>query len=346
MFEKITIENFRGIRKSRIEGLNSVNLFFGKNNCGKSSFLEAVFLLAGQSNPGLPITINNLRNYGRFSEQDLSMEFYQLAKDKSIRISSEGDTSRALEISMVSSRGNEVELDALKTGISDPKAQYHGYQLRYKRDDTSKTYQSAVIIEEGSQKAKMNVDAAYEETLYAKYLPASSVSTPLADAFSVVVKEKKEKEITSILQGLEPKIADIQLVNQDLMVDVGLKERLPINMLGDGIRKLISIVLSVYECRNGILLIDEVDNGFHYSVMPNLWKAIISTAKANHVQVFATTHNIDSMKGLSAVLKENSDMRSDIAAFKLLKKKDDELMGLRYDYETFDFSIQQEIEMR
>ncbi len=49
MIENIEIENFRGIRRGRIDGLSRVNLFFGKNNCGKSSLLEALFLVCGQS---------------------------------------------------------------------------------------------------------------------------------------------------------------------------------------------------------------------------------------------------------------------------------------------------------
>lgn len=53
-FNEIDISSFRGIRQAHIEGLRLVNLFFGKNNCGKSSVLDAVFLISGLSNPKLP----------------------------------------------------------------------------------------------------------------------------------------------------------------------------------------------------------------------------------------------------------------------------------------------------
>lgn len=53
MFKTIEIEWFRGIKHSKVEGLKQLNLFFGKNNCGKSSLLDAVFLISGLSNPKL-----------------------------------------------------------------------------------------------------------------------------------------------------------------------------------------------------------------------------------------------------------------------------------------------------
>lgn len=78
MFKSIEIERFRGIKHSRIDGLGQVNLFFGKNNCGKSSLLDAIFLISGLSNPKLPININLLRSYQRFEPSDMALDFYEL----------------------------------------------------------------------------------------------------------------------------------------------------------------------------------------------------------------------------------------------------------------------------
>ena len=63
MFSRIEIERFRSIRYARIEGFKQINLFFGKNNCGKSSLLESLFLVSGLSNPLLPMHINIMRGY-------------------------------------------------------------------------------------------------------------------------------------------------------------------------------------------------------------------------------------------------------------------------------------------
>ena len=66
MISGIQIARFRGINRSEIKDLSQVNLFFGKNNCGKSSLLEALFLVCGQSNPLLPVSLNAIQTVNRY----------------------------------------------------------------------------------------------------------------------------------------------------------------------------------------------------------------------------------------------------------------------------------------
>ncbi len=96
MFKSLEIRNLRGIKSANIEGLSQINLFFGKNNCGKSTVLEALFLISGQSNPTLPLSINSMRNYSKFAEEDLNIEFYNLDPRNKISISTTGDENRYL----------------------------------------------------------------------------------------------------------------------------------------------------------------------------------------------------------------------------------------------------------
>lgn len=114
--------------------------------------------------------------------------------------------------------------------------------------------------------------------------------------------------------------------------------------MGDGARKIVSLLTAVYDCKNGALLVDEISNGFHYSVMRNLWKVLIDAAVKNNTQLFITTHDTDSIKGLrDAALDEYNDI---VAAFKLLKTSDDELKAYHYSLKSLDYSINQEIEVR
>ena len=92
------------------------------------------------------------------------------------------------------------------------------------------------------------------------------------------------------------------------------------------------------------VIIDEISNGFHYSVMRDLWKVLIDAVVNNHTQLFATTHDVDSIKGLrDAALDTYRDI---VATFKLLKTNNDELKAYHYSLESLDYSINQEIEVR
>ena len=78
IYKDIEIQNFRGIKKLAIKNLSNVNLFVGKNNCGKTSVLEAIFLTTGISNPQLSITIDVLRNLNHDEADDFRFIFYDM----------------------------------------------------------------------------------------------------------------------------------------------------------------------------------------------------------------------------------------------------------------------------
>jgi AAA15 family ATPase/GTPase len=139
-------------------------------------------------------------------------------------------------------------------------------------------------------------------------------------------------------------VKDFIFTEEGIFVDIGIEKRIPINMMGDGVRKIVSLLTVIYDCRDGIVLIDEISNGFHYSVMSNLWNVIIKAAIKNNTQLFITTHDYDSIKGLRDTALNIYD--ENVATFKLLRTSDDELKALHYSLESVDYSINQEIEIR
>ena len=110
------------------------------------------------------------------------------------------------------------------------------------------------------------------------------------------------------------------MVANKIMVDVGFPKLLPINLMGDGIRKIFSLLVLMYISRDGIILIDEIDNGFHYSAMRQLWSAILISAKEFNTQVFATTHNEDSIRGLVQSVSNQDISQNLISAYKIINK--------------------------
>jgi AAA15 family ATPase/GTPase len=111
MFDSVKIERFRGINHADISGFRLVNLFFGKNNCGKSSLLEAVFLACGQSNPLLPLNINSFRDYKKIQKKDISLDYYKLDTEKDIQITLCNEESRNLSISFFEQIAPDIKLD-------------------------------------------------------------------------------------------------------------------------------------------------------------------------------------------------------------------------------------------
>ena len=77
--------------------------------------------------------------------------------------------------------------------------------------------------------------------------------------------------------------------------DIGLPELVPLSMMGEGMTRVTRILLGISDVAGGIILIDEIENGIHYSVLHKVWSAIADAAERAQVQVFATTHSFECM---------------------------------------------------
>ena len=133
MFNKIKIERFRGIRYASIEGFKQINLFFGKNNCGKSSLLESLFLASGLSNPLLPINVNFIRDYGKSNFNDLILNFYNLDSKQPISIQLIDGEIRNLNITLFKENQENITLNTDNANIlSNVEEGKYGLKLDFK----------------------------------------------------------------------------------------------------------------------------------------------------------------------------------------------------------------------
>ncbi len=344
MFDKIEINHFRGIRHASIEGFKQINLFFGKNNCGKSSLLESLFLVSGVSNPLLPVHVNFMRGYGKVRLNDLKLDFYNLDSTRPIHIRIENKEKRDLRINLFERNQNSVSLNAENANIlSNVEEGIYGLKFDFEINDQH--FDSQLRFDhKNSTDAKRIVPNKYVESLRCTYLSPKYDFNASIQGLKNILQNKHEHFIAEGLRLIEPRVKDFTFTDNEMLVDIGLAKRIPVNMMGDGARKIVSLLTAVYDCKDGALLVDEISNGFHYSVMCSLWKVLINAAIRNNTQLFATTHDVDSIKGLrDAELGNNRDI---VAAFKLLKTSDDELKAYHYSLESLDYSINQEIEVR
>lgn len=342
MFTKIEIERFRGIRHASIEGFKQINLFFGKNNCGKSSLLESLFLASGLSNPLLPIRVNVMRGYSKARLNDLKLDFYNLDTSRPIHIRMENEEKRDLSISLFEQSQNNVSINADDNNILS-NVQEGKYGLKFDFKVNGRHYESQIRFDSAnSTEATSIVSDRYAESLRCTYLSPKYDFNASIQGLKNILQNKDEHFIVEGLKIIEPRVTDFIFADNEMLVDIGLAKRIPVNMMGDGARKIVSLLTAVYVCKDGALLVDEISNGFHYSVMGSLWKVLINAAVRNNTQLFVTTHDNDSIKGLrNAALNEFDDI---VAAFKLLKTSDDELKAYHYSLESLDYSINQEIE--
>src|ERR1035438_4074977 len=83
--------------------------------------------------------------------------------------------------------------------------------------------------------------------------------------------------------------------------------KFPVGLVSDGVNKLLILLLGIAINKNGIILIDQIEDGFYFKRMASTWKVIDKFAKENGTQIFATTHSKECLDALLPVIEENED---------------------------------------
>ena len=170
----------------------------------------------------------------------------------------------------------------------------------------------------------------------------------LGTAWDTIALTEDEDRVIDALRLIVPKLEKLVMVQSvsprsDRIMMAKLKnfpEPVPFKSLGDGATHLLSISLSMIRSRGGHLLIDEIENGIHYSVQSAMWSLIWELAQAWDVQVFSTTHSWDCVEGFQAAVGE-----ADAALFRL-ESTDDSVRVTSFRGEELAIATAEGIEVR
>lgn len=185
----------------------------------------------------------------------------------------------------------------------------------------------------------------YKEHLRGVFINAKT-SSDMSTRFNNIQITKRTDKIIKILSQIEPSLQNISLGSDGIIYcDIGLDRLMPINIMGDGMHRLLSIILAISDTEDGIVLIDEIENGFHYSAQEILWNAILKSAKEFNVQIFATTHSIECIKAFSSSYAKIVQNNDDIRLYRI-ERKDDDFKAVTYDHKTLEASLDSDWEVR
>ena len=148
-------------------------------------------------------------------------------------------------------------------------------------------------------------------------LTTTALSTELFDTFTRLKRDGKIGGLIAGVQVLHPWIEDLELFSeggQTLAASGGGRKLFPLPLLGEGLMRVAQILLTIAKTEKGVILIDEIERGFHYEALPEVWKAIRAAADAVDVQVFATTHSYECIAAANEVF---ADSPSDLALIRL-----------------------------
>ena len=348
MLTCVRVRNFRGLRDLKVDEMARINLFAGFNNSGKTTLLEALFLLATASNPqkfsltarGIESVAGHLESVSDVLWKPMFSEF---DASKHIEISGEYTSRGKLTLRISRSRSSTTSFPREgKSPVSTTELPNYQTLAFAFENDRGRKAEGFVHLTEGG----INVETSEPEPAYPAAILMSNIGSQKEDAIRLgqLRVRKQHRSVEDALRVVEPKLESIEdnSVSRHPMiwVDIGLPELLPLPMMGEGMIRVARLALAISAAPGGVVLVDEIENGLHHAVIPNVWRAIDRAAREFDTQVIATTHSFECFAAAHQALGSEGFL------FHRLETKNGANRCVTYPAEAMEGAVEHGLEVR
>ncbi len=309
---EIEIKQFKCFSDFKASGFKRVNLIGGKNNIGKTAFMEACYINVHSININAIMTAIYSVNHARENLNIVNKSiFYEKITDATKKYTAKSN----------------LKYTDFKITEIDARKEYH-----FVINDNSKNIDAK------------NLNIIIDHVFNIKFIDNFGWSdNELIKVFQAIQKQDLESELNGFVKEFDDSIENFKVIGDKPQCKTNGEYR-DIVEFGDGLRHYISIICALYACENGYLFIDEIDNGTHYTHLDRLWELILTLSKKTNCQVFAITHSKEMLESFARVAKKLEEL--DISYTTLVKNKQQEIKAITRDYEMLIDSIEQEREVR
>jgi len=360
MYKSFKVSNFRCFQELTLNDLERVNLITGLNNVGKTALLEAMFIHCGAYNPELTMRVNAFRGLETFKLElgqwvetpwDTIFNNFDISKTVEIEGKDEAGDQRLLRLRVVR---QPAELGKIPQSIQ------HGPDRPVRVPISTETAQILELeYKQKNRKGKhylifdpsgLRTEPIPPSPPFPAFFLAARVRQPLekdAERFGKLDIEGQQDTLLKALKVIEPRLRRLAIALPGgvpvIHGDIGLSKLVPLPVMGEGTARLASLVLAISNAPNGIVLVDEIENGLHYSILTRMWQAIGEAAKQFNTQVFSTTHSLECIVAAHKAFTESGHY--DFRVHRLERVKET-IQAVTYDQESLAATIETNLEVR
>lgn len=341
------VVHYRGIDGLSLPALTRANLVTGVNGVGKTALLEAMWLFTGRHNPTLLWNANVQRSsdavldpVARLSRGALEMAGVESGSHHHLRstfekvadivrpagIESAPETNR-MQLPLIGRIDTylDQELAEGKIGALYPTpwglVQHHNPVPRRPRPNS---------VIEGT---KFQIETSQE------YL----------QRYSDMVRENRKEDFASAINLMLPRVKGVEILTDGMgksylsaLTSDGVQ--LPLSDLGGGIVRLSRLLLSCFASRDGMLLVDEIENGMHYSMLGDIWTFARRWMHEWNVQLVATTHSAEC---IDAAITGFADTPADLSIHNLFMNEEaGKVQAVTFSGESLEGARDLDLEIR
>jgi AAA15 family ATPase/GTPase len=313
MITSLTIENFKGFQKLKADNLTRINLFGGSNNIGKTSILEAIFAYYDRLSPDFYIKELAWRGLVLLSAQNQKehelwaplFHNYDITKSIKLSITIDKNHYEDLEIKIDKDFSRSIGTQSVTLSPDTTPSQSNSsnqFALHLVGNSNHEKSLDTSYFFSGNKLQMVRKVIKVKNILGVHYISYRTTNSKQDSVrFGKLISDNKDSLVVKALKIIEPRLTEISAIpiSENLTVlhgNIGLPKKVPINYLGDGVTKVLSYVLAIVSNPKSIILIDEIENGIHYTKHNEIWELLFSLAEEYDVQIFANTHSYEMVK--------------------------------------------------
>ena len=343
-WKSLHIERFRRLENLRLDELGAVNLLVGKNNCGKTSVLEA---LAVACQPSSPLNWFNTaweREVKSARTPGLEVLNWMFPHTAPRRNGFEGEVA----ISGVLESTEAGQANLMRPQTIRILAEYSEFQEMALRPPEPSGDESAevepagyvgemkIMIRSGDEGSPVVSDKVYEfEFRGEKFAPKGELPVLLRHQFvspvshrtnqqllatlDQVLEKRRKPQVIELLRRFASDVDDLEIRSpQGRRAVIQLHHNgighVPLSMEGDGMRRALVFASAAALAQGGVLLLDEVETALHPEALAEMFRFLVDTCREAQVQLFVTTHSLEAVDAILSSVGEESD---DLVAYRL-----------------------------
>lgn len=373
LLDSLEIKGYRCFEHLMIEKLGRVNLIVGKNNVGKTALLEALWLYAQKGRLGTIDEILLARNESASqleSNGDSAISLHgienlfsnrpdlELNGDANFTIGSSKEgyllskVTKNLDLLADKIEKQSYEMNSFLLNLLGTSGRTNFFSIYFENKKSSEGKLTELFSAESFQQIPFHFFGKKSFLFPSLFISSNGLSNnKLLEFWDEAELRQSVDKILSAMRILSPEILRISFVGNppgsnnripSIIFD-DIQRPIPLRSFGEGMSKIFGIALSLVNCERGMLFIDEVENGLHYSVLPDVWKLIFKIARDLNVQVFATTHSWDCIEAFTQAAIEDKESEGMLIR---LENKNDKIKATTFSEKELEAVTRRNIEVR
>lgn len=315
MLNRVELQGFRGFEELEVPRLSRINLFTGRNNSGKTALLEALFLLSGAGNPQTALNANMIRGFDLDAGSAVPETFWKpmftdFDLTRTVRIGAHHESLGTLALNIMTEDADtsfELPLEGSSRLLVRGFSNTTGLLFSFRKGSQEETQGRIRIAAGGIQVVQPGSPPPFGAIIL-----SSGIGNFQEDAMRLgqLRRIKQGGLLVEALRIVEPRLQGIEDNTASgvpmIWGDIGLPELVPLQAMGEGMTRIARLILAISAVPDGIVLVDEIENGLHHSVLSKVWCSIEAAAERFNTQIVASTHSFECMEAAHRSLGERS----------------------------------------